>query len=160
MSSKPPSRRLAILGLLALAGCGFAPVYSDSSNLRGMIAFRTDETIAGYRLQERLEQRLGRSTAPQYTLQVTMTQGRRSAAITDDGDTTRYNVTGTGTWTLVDSNGQEFEAGQVAAFTSYSATGSTTATQTAETDATARLSVILADMIVSRLLIISPKLTQ
>ncbi|WP_394178836.1 LPS assembly lipoprotein LptE [Yoonia maritima] len=160
MSSKLPSRRFAILGLLALGGCGFAPVYSDSNTLRGAIAFKADETIAGYRLQERLEQRLGRATAPRYTLDVTMTRGSRSAAITDDGDTTRYNVTGIAKWTLTDATGQQVEKGKVDAFTSYSATGSTTATQTAATDATARLSVILADMIVSRLLILSPKLTQ
>ncbi|MCG3268588.1 hypothetical protein Yoon_12705 [Yoonia sp. I 8.24] len=125
-----------------------------------MIAFETDDSVAGYRMRVQLEQRLGQASAARYVLQVTQTQERRSAAITDDGDTTRYNVTGTAKWTLTDSTtGQRIETGEVDAFTSYSATGSTTATQAAATDATARLSVILADMIADRLLILSPSLT-
>ncbi len=160
MSSNLPSRRLALLGLLALGGCGFAPVYGNGSGLRDMIAFETDDSVAGYRMRVQLEQRLGQTSAARYVLHVTQSQGRRGAAIADDGDTTRYNVTGTARWSLTDSTtGQRIENGEVDAFTSYSATGSTTATQTAATDATARLSVILADMIADRLLILAPRLT-
>jgi LPS-assembly lipoprotein len=108
-----------------------------------------------------LEQRLGLATAPRYVLRVTQTQGRRSAAIADDGDTTRYNVTGTARWALHDATtNTQIESGQVDSFTSYSATGSTTATQAATADATARLSVILADMIADRLLLLTAKLTS
>ena len=160
MSSNLPSRRFAILGLLALGGCGFAPVYGNGTGLRGLIVFETDDSVAGYRLRVQLEQRLGLAAAPQYVLRVTQTQSSRSAAIADDGDTTRYNVTGTARWTLNDSaSGAQIASGQTDAFTSYSATGSTTATQAAETEAIARLSVILADMIADRLLILSPSLT-
>jgi LPS-assembly lipoprotein len=157
--SKLPSRRLAILGLLALSGCGFAPIYGNGTGLRDTIAFETDDTVAGYRMRLQLEQRLGQPSATRYVLRVTQTQGRRSAAISDDGDTTRYNVTGTASWTLKDiATGEQVENGEVDSFTSYSATGSTTATQAAEIDAAARLSVILADMIADRLLILTSKL--
>ncbi|SFR55592.1 LPS-assembly lipoprotein [Yoonia tamlensis] len=160
MSSNLPSRRFAILGLLALGGCGFAPVYGNGTGLRGLIAFETDETVAGYRFGAQLEERLGLATAPRYLLRVTQTRAQRSAAIAEDGDTTRYNVTGTARWTLTDSaSSEEVAQGQVDAFTSYSATGSTVATQTATVDADARLSVILADMVVDRLLILEPQLT-
>ena len=161
MSSKLPSRRFAILGLLALGGCGFAPVYGPGSGLRDAIAFETDDSVVGYRLRVQLERRLGLASAPRYVLQVTQSQSQRSAAISSDGDTTRYNLTGTARWTLKDSaTGAQVESGEVDSFTSYSATGSTTATQAAKTGAAARLSVILADMIADHLLLLSAKLAQ
>jgi LPS-assembly lipoprotein len=70
-------------------------------------------------------------------------------------------VIGSASWSLRDLRSDKvIEAGKVESFTSYSATGSTVATQAAETDANSRLSVTLADMIVSRLLILSPRLAQ
>ena len=156
MSSDRLSRRFAILGLLALGGCGFAPIYGQDNALRGQIAYETDKSVAGFRIRSRLEERLGYTTTPRYVLTVTKTEQRRTSAITADGDTTRFNVIGTANWTLADAaTGAEIEAGELQAFTGYGTTGSTAATQAAETDATDRLSVILADMIVSRLLVLS-----
>ncbi|MBQ1202475.1 MAG: hypothetical protein IIX61_01455 [Loktanella sp.] len=150
-----------LLGLLALAGCGFAPVYGDNNALRGKIAFDTRDNVAGFRLRERLEQRLGVADTPVYTLRAEITDRRRSLAITTAGDNTRFNVVGTVAWVLTDAATDVVVAtGNHETFTSYSATGSTTATQAAETDATARLSVALADMIVSRLLLLAPDLPR
>ncbi len=144
---------------MALGGCGFAPVYGTTNGLRGTIAFETDSSVAGFRLRERLEERLGRPSTPQYVLKVTLLDRRRTSAITADGDTTRFNVIGTASWTLIDPvTGDTIDAGQVETFTSYAATGSTVATQAANVDATARLAVAMADLIVSRLLILSPTL--
>ena len=57
-------------------------------------------------------------------------------------------MVGTVTWVLTHATrGETIADGRHETFTSYAATGSTTATQAAETDATARLSVALADMI-------------
>ena len=50
------------------------------------------------------------------------------------------------------ATGRQITSGTVEAFTSYAATGSTVATQAAEDDARARLAVLLADMIVTRML--------
>ena len=159
MSSDPICRRTALLGLLTLSGCGFAPVHGQSASLRGAITYETDDSVAGFRLRERLEERLGPATTPRYVLQASIVDRRRTSAITADGDTTRFNVIGTATWTLSDPlTGAEIDSGEVETFTSYAATGSTVATQAAEVDATARLSVALADMIVSRLLIMAPRL--
>ena len=58
------------------------------------------------------------------------------------------------------TRGETIADGRHETFTSYAATGSTTATQAAETDATTRLSVALADMIVSRLLLLAPDLPR
>lgn len=161
MSSNPIPRRAALLGLLALGGCGFAPVYGDDAELRGQIAFETPDSVAGFRLREQLERRLGQSAAPRYALKVSLSFSRSAAAITSDGDTVRFNVVGNANWTLRETTTNRLiETGQTRNFTSYAATSSTVATQAAETDADARLSVTLADMIVSRVLILSTGLTQ
>ncbi len=149
------------MGLLAATGCGFAPVHRDGGKLRGLLDFDTPETVAGFRTREQLEKRLGVAQNPRYVLRVRPSGGRRAGAIRADGDTVRFNVIGSATWSLRDLRSNKVvETGKVESFTSYSATGSTVATQTAETDANARLSVTLADMIVSRLLILSPRLAQ
>lgn len=153
MSSDPISRRTAVLGLLALGGCGFAPVYGDGGGLRGQIAFETPDNVAGFRMQDQLIRRLGQTETPRYILKTTLTLRRDPAAITSDGDTTRFNVIGRSEWSLHDiQSGGRVTSGTVQSFTSYAATGSTVATQAASTDADARLAVTLADMIVSRLL--------
>jgi LPS-assembly lipoprotein len=161
LSSDRISRRFVALGLLALSGCGFAPIYGVGSALRDMIAYETDDSVAGFRMRTRLEERLGQTTTPRYILAVTQTDSSAASAITTDGDTTRFNVIGTANWTLSDAEtGAEVEVGQVRTFTGYATTGSTTATQAAATDAEDRLSVALADMIVSRVLILSTGLAQ
>ncbi len=145
---------MMLIGLMGLAGCGFAPIYGVADGFRGRVAFETDDSVAGFRLRARLEQRLGRSAAPAFVLKTSVESSSRSAAITSEGDTSRLNIIGTARWTLTARDtGQEIDSGEVEAFTSYSATGSTIATQATRDDAEARLSVILADMIVSRLLV-------
>lgn len=145
-----------LIGLMGLAGCGFAPIYGENTGLRGRVAFETDQSVAGFRLRERLETRLGRSVTPQFVLVTNVRSSQRSAAITTGGDISRFNVIGTATWSLkMADSGQVIDSGTVEAFTSYSASGSTIATQSTRDDAEARLSIILADLIVSRLLILS-----
>jgi LPS-assembly lipoprotein len=152
LSSNRLSRRIALLGLLALAGCGFAPVYGGGGN-QGAFAFETDESVTGFRLQGRLSERLGLPDAPAFVIKTTVDLSERAAAITAEGDTARLNVIGSAKWSLVRiATGQQIDAGTVQGFTSYSATGSTVATQTAKDDAHARLAVILADLIVTRVM--------
>lgn len=161
MSSNRITRRIALVSLLGLASCGFAPIYNADDGLRGLVAVEADETVAGFVLQQRLKERLGRSDAPQYVLKTTVRSSQRAAAISADGDTSRLNIIGTAGWSLVNiANGDTIDSGEVEAFTSYSATGSTIATQSTRDDAEARLSVILADLIVTRVLILAPKLSQ
>jgi LPS-assembly lipoprotein len=79
--------------------------------------------------------------------------------ITPDGAVTRYNLTGSAAWTLVAlAGGNAALSGVAESFTSYSATGSTVAGLSAEEDAQARLMVILADQIVTRLIAAAPQL--
>lgn len=149
-----------LISLMGLAGCGFVPVYGSGQAYRGRIRYETNASVAGFRLRERLEDRLGRSAAPEFVLKTTVRSRQRAAAISSDGDTSRFNLIGTATWSLVAAeSGRMIDRGEVEAFTSYSATGSTIATQATRDDAQARLSVLLADQIVSRILILGAEQT-
>lgn len=155
------SRRIVLLGALGLAGCGLTPVYGPAGGgaaLRGTIAFETPQTVADYQLRARLIARLGDTVAPRYTLRVTLTETPTPATITLDGDTARFNLVGTAQWVLSDHLGTAVKSGLEETFMSYSATGSTVATQASAKDASARLSVALADLIVARLLLSAAEL--
>ncbi|WP_234417056.1 LPS assembly lipoprotein LptE [Loktanella sp. Alg231-35] len=155
MSSDPFPRRTLMLGILALSGCGFAPIYGAGNGMREQVTFESDASVAGFQLNERLEERMGFSATPQYVLRTTINYQERAAAITSEGDTARLNIIGSADWVLTDlSNGAQVETGTVEGFTSYSAIGSTIATQSTRDDALGRLAILLADRIVSRLLVV------
>ena len=141
------SDRRAVLiaaGALALAGCGFTPVYAPgggAGRLQGQIALPAAETRDEFELRRRLEERLGAAAA-----------GR-------DGRTTRFQLVGRADYTLSDAaTGDELASGRVDGFTGYSTTGSTVATDAARRDAETRLMVLLADGIVDRLLLAAAEL--
>ena len=154
MWSKAPSRRAALLGLLALGGCGFAPVYSGANaKLLDQVSYKTPDTTRGYALRQQFRARLGSTYNPRLQLEAGISVQTRSAAVSSEGAKTRINLIGTSNWVLTDlQTGARLATGQARGFTSYSATGTTVATQTSDDDATNRLAIILADMIVSELL--------
>ncbi|WP_210529260.1 LPS assembly lipoprotein LptE [Rubellimicrobium arenae] len=155
-----PSRRTILLAPLALAACGFTPVYAPGGSgdrLRGRVAFDLPDTPDGYRLRSRLEDRLGRPEAVEATLAVVPEVETKSAAVTPDGAITRYNLEGRASWRLLEAASQATLAeGEATAFTGYSATGSIVATRAAEEDARRRLMILLADEVVTRLLLLPP----
>jgi LPS-assembly lipoprotein len=152
-----PSRRrfLAALPLLALAACGFEPVYGPGgvgTALQNRVLIDAPEDRYGYFLVRELESQLGRASTPAWGLALTTTTSEDGLAIDSEGNTRRYNLLGTTTYALRDlSSGQIVTSGKVESFTGYSATGTTVATRAAELDAQERLMAILADLIVSRL---------
>jgi LPS-assembly lipoprotein len=150
------SRRSLLLTLpLALAACGFAPAYGTKGTAEGLMgAVRaTDPTDKNsFDFVQHLEERLGRPTKPAYALAYTITTTAIGAGITPDGAITRYNVKGGLDWTLTRLSDQKrMVGGHIDAFTSYSATGSTVAGQTAQSDAYLRLMRLLGDDLVMRL---------
>ncbi len=154
------SRRgtLAAMAALALTACGFAPAYGPggaATALLGQVTVQAPGTLPAYVLVARLEERLGRpGAAPAYDLAYTLSTQQESVAITPAAEITRYNVTGTLDWRLTETAGGTVAAsGQVTAFTSYSATGSTIATRAAREDATDRLMTILADRLVDEIIL-------
>ncbi len=154
-SSDRLSRRWVLGALTALSGCGLEPVYGPgaaANDLFGRIALTAPDSVEGYRLRSRIERRLGRAEAADLTLDVALDITRERVAVAEDGSITRFTLPGAATWVLRDTAGVTVADGTVNAFASYSTTGTTVATRAAETDARARLAVILADLIVTRLI--------
>lgn len=149
--------RRSLLALpLALAACGFTPVYGTGgtgAQLRGQVVVQEPSTQAGYLLTRHLETRLGRSgAAARYALDLGIDTREEGLAINAVGDITRFNLTGEVTYALRDTNaGTVVTSGKVHNFTAYSTIGTTVATLAAERDAVERLMVILGDQITTRL---------
>ncbi|WP_022707876.1 LPS assembly lipoprotein LptE [Paracoccus zeaxanthinifaciens] len=161
MWSRDPSRRVALLGLLALAGCGLKPVYGPEGGGRklfGKLRPRDPETPIDFVFNSRLAERLGPEDSPEYDLDYRISVGVVSQAITPDEVTTRYSLNGTADFVLTGPDGTEITRGRVSNFTSYSTTGTTVSTLSAEGDARQRLAIMLADQVVTRLLAASMRL--
>ena len=149
-------RRSLILAPLALTACGFSPVYGPGGTgtaLQNRIQVAAPRDRNSYLLIRRIEERLGRSDAPDYTLSLTLETREEGLGIDPDGNIDRYNLIGVVGYILTDAtNGRELSSGTVNSFTGYSATASTVEALASERDARERLMVILADQIVARLL--------
>jgi LPS-assembly lipoprotein len=150
------SRRFALLSPLALAACGFAPVYGAGGAAAGLQkAIRVDDPSDkfGFDLVKRLEERLGRPERARYDLSYVIQTEPVAVGITLAGEITRYNLVGSVAFTLKSrAGGETLTSGKVDSFTAWSATGPTVAGLEAEDDARSRLMRILADQIVARLL--------
>ena len=149
-------RRMFLGSMLALTGCGFAPVYAPggaANLLQGRVTVDEPVDRDSYLLVQQLETRLGRGDAPVYGLSLGLEVQQERMAINAANITTRFNVIGKSTYALRDlRDGKVITSGTVNSFTGYSATGTTTATQAAKRDAHKRLMTILADQIVTRLI--------
>lgn len=149
-------RRTLILGLLALGACGFQPAYGPNgpaAGLQGSIEVAAPDTRNGFNFVRRLEERLGQPQAAKYALSYTLALSEDDLGITQTQAITRYNVLGAADYALREvGTGLVVHSGKVDAFTSYSATGTTVSTSTAKRAAYARLMIILADQITTRLL--------
>ena len=148
-------RRVFLVGLTALAGCGFTPVYGPggvAEGLRGRIDVVPPSDEEGFALVRRLEDRLGQPSAPDFTLTARIAIGEDAVGFLPDGTISRYNVLGQVDWRLVRTADASLAlSGREKSFTSYSATGTTVATLANERDAVERLMIILADQTLTRL---------
>ena len=151
-----PNRRLMLaLPLLALAACGFQPVYGPGGTgtaLQNSVAVDPPGEAYTYILVREVETRLGRPAQAKYGLALTVAPSLEGLAVDKANSTRRYNLIAKAGFTLRDlETGQIVSSGNVENFTGYSATGSTVATFAAERDARKRLMTMLADQIVNRL---------
>ncbi len=149
-------RSIILVACLALSGCGYSPVFGPGGSaeaLRGQIAVDDPIDAEGFALVRQLERRLGLPDVPTYRLSASIAIDEDELGITLDQTITRFNVVGEVTYTLTDaSTGTAIASGTASSFTSYSATGTTVATLSAQRDARERLMVILADQITAELL--------
>lgn len=145
----------AALLCLALASCGFAPVYGPGGSgaaLQNRVLVDPPVDREGYLLVRQLEDRLGRTGDAAYRLSVVLSLAQEDRAIDPDGDIRRFHLIGTATYSLKDAaTGDVLRADVVDDFVGYSATGTTVATLAARRDAQERLMTILADQIVLQL---------
>ncbi|XDA98578.1 LPS assembly lipoprotein LptE [Sulfitobacter sp. LCG007] len=150
------SRHLLPALLLALAACGFQPVYGPGgtgTRLQNQVLVSEPDDADSYVVTRQLEQRLGRGAPAAYTLEYTLATREEGLAVDRQGYTTRFNLLGKADYTLTEiATGRVVTSGSVDSFTGYSATGTTVATLASERDARIRLMTILADEIVQRLL--------
>ena len=145
--------------LLALAGCGFTPLYDEgtpAAAMGGQVAVDVIDGAAGFVMRERLVTRLGAAEAPTHRLAVDLEFETVGVALNTQGVTTRFNTIARAAYALVPlGGGQAVEAGQVRAVSGFSApdlpAATAFATEVAGRDAERRLAVTLADQIVLRL---------
>ena len=147
---------LTFLAALPLAACGFRPAYGPGGAAAGLLNSVTVDAPQdrnGFDIVERLEERLGRTKTPRYTLGYRIETSETGQGITPDDTTTRYAVNGSVAFVLRDAaSGRDLTSGKVSTFTAYSATGTAVSTESARADAYQRLMRLLADQIVTRLL--------
>lgn len=149
-------RRLFLVSLAALAGCGLRPVYGpggSAEGLQGEIAIDPPRDAEGFVFVRQLEDRLGMADNPRFRLSARLLISEEELGITPGQEITRYNVLGRVEYTLRDIDTDAVVAsGTSTGFNSYSATGTPFATRSAQTDARERLMISLADQMVARLL--------
>lgn len=150
------SRRAVLFsGVGFLAACGFTPVYGPGgvgTKLFGKVRTIDPKTIDDFAFNRRITERLGPLTDAQFELAYTQRIAVVPQAITSDQITTRYALNGSLDFKLTETaTGRVVAKGQVNNFTSYSTTGTTIATTTAEQDAHDRLAYMLADQVITRL---------
>ena len=145
----------AALGTVGLAACGFTPVYGPGGpgqRLFGKVRAADPKSMDDFAFVRQITDRLGPPDAPAFDLAYQLRIAVAPQAITPDEVTTRYALNGTAGFVLTEiATGQVVAQGQVSNFSSYSTTGTTIATMSAEQDAHDRLAVMLADQVVTRL---------
>jgi LPS-assembly lipoprotein len=148
-----------MLAATPLAACGFTPAYGPqggASTMPHTIEVKAPVTRTEYLLTRHLEERLGRTDAGDYLLDYTLKIKEERIAITANNITRRFNLIGSADYRLTTPDGTLITKGDVESFVGYSATGSTVATRAARSDAEKRLTTILADRIVTRLIAAAP----
>lgn len=154
-----PIRAGALAGLLALAACGFEPLY-DPAGPAAAVAGRVDVAVipgtTGYLMRERLVERLGAGGTPTHRLAIDLKLSQVGVALTEDDVTSRFDVVGVAEWKLVPIAGTvPVMAEEARAVSGYSAPTSATtsafAILSARRDAEERLALVLADRIAQRI---------
>ena len=143
------NRRKFIFLSLATTGCSFSPVYKSDLGpefLRGRIVLPTPTNRDDYMLYSKLEENFGQLENPVFSLSVSYGIDRKGLGSL--GSITRYNIIGSANFKLVHiSTGALIISEKLKAFTSYSASSQTLATETAARAAMDRLMVSIADQV-------------
>lgn len=152
-----------MLGALALSACGFTPVMGPGGSataLYGQVDIDPPRDPIGFAFVRHMETRLGRAEAPLWRLWAEIRMNREEIGVRADEEITRYAVTGSIRYRLTEiATGRVAASGEVDDFTTFAATGTPFATDTAARAAEERLMVILGDQIVARLMATAEEIT-
>lgn len=161
MWSSDRRKFLTLLAAASVAACGFSPAFAPGGAghaLRGQVQITDPSDRSGFDYVTRLEERLGRVTAPRYRLNWSLKTEPVGAAVSPTGAINRYTLTGRATYSLLAAeSGRVVASGEVSSFTSWGTSGTTLASVTSEQDAYRRLAIILADQTVARLIAAHPQ---
>ena len=144
-----------LLAALALAGCGFVPmngVSSKSQMLRNTVLVQAPTNRVEFELVRNLEVQLGQATSKLYDLRYKLNVDEDIIVVSAAQEINRFSLEGVLEYSLVDGSGVVLLSNTAKSFTSYSATGTTVATQRSKRDAYGRLMVILAKQVSNFLL--------
>lgn len=145
---RPLPAGLVVLMGLALAACGFTPLYGEAGvgSSLSRIAVTTQDDRLGYRVREQLEDALGRDAgqAPLWRLETTVEQSRRPLGRRIDDTATRYELTVRGSWTLTPVDGGPPLSGVETVTTTYAAADQPYAAIAAQQDSEERVAAELA----------------
>jgi LPS-assembly lipoprotein len=153
--SSSDRRTFLLLSVVGLGACGFTPALGpegSAANLRGLIEVEDPVNVQSFEFVRTLTAQLGPPNAPRYRLEAEIAVIEQAVGILPDQTITSYNVLGKVTYVVTDlATGAVAAAGEVANFTTYSATSTTVATTSAQADARRRLMAILADQVIEDL---------
>jgi LPS-assembly lipoprotein len=118
---------LALAAAAPLGGCGFTPLYAEGGVGGGLthIQVVAPQGRVGYLLREDLDDALGRAKgdAPQYRLEMVLTQVRQAHGLTANDTAQRYELDLTVIYTLIDiASGKVATTGEVTSDVSYDST--------------------------------------
>ena len=136
---------------LALAGCGFRPLYGPG--LQPQLAAIYVEPMGerdGYELRNTLIDLLGsngQQAGKRYRLTVNLTQSSRGVALRNDAAITRYNDTLYASYVLTDLAGTTITTGSQTSLSAYNVANSPYATLAAQRDSSKRAAQDIAQRI-------------
>lgn len=144
---------IALALAVALAGCGFQPLYGASESGRALSSIAVD-TVAGksgHVLKAQLERLMsaGRTpgAAPAYTLAVELEEKLEPIGLRIDASATRTDLTLVARYVLRDANGLEAAKGKVETTVGYDVPASAFGEVAAQNDARERAGETMAELI-------------
>lgn len=134
-------RASLLVVLLALSGCGFAPLYGEQGGTARelervrveLIADRSGQILRNHLLDGMTPR--GLAPSPAYSLAVRLSEPRQEIAIRRDDTASRIGYSAIATFRLSDARGALLYAGQATTSTTYEVTTSEFATLSAQRDA-------------------------
>lgn len=151
MTRAPGLSVAGILMALALAGCGFTPLYAEPGVVGALsgVEVRAPDTRTGYILRERLEDALGRNGGqpPAYRLTTQVRERRSALGARADDTATRYELALTVSYTLADMRGARLYGQTLTVTTTYAASDQPYAGVVAQQDGEERAAAQAADLI-------------